>query len=302
MAALRLTHELAAKFLQRNEPFVLRPEDIAHIPGAGDIAQNTRFAIAPLNLDGRLGCVVTVAPALGDYEFSDRKMRLLAGIAHQAKLAITNAVSFESLERTFFETVEALANALEAKDEYTSNHARSITDMALDVGNELGIEGSDLKRLELGALFHDIGKIGIPSKILAKPGPLDDEEWKVIRTHPELGERILEPIDRLADVRPIVRHCHEHFDGSGYPDAISGDEIPIESRIILVVDAFDAMTTDRPYRKALPIEEACRRLLESSGKQFDPEIVEAFLRTLDQEDSLHNTSADRTQVPAGRIS
>ena len=286
MAGLRIAADLGAKFLDRNEPFVLTPQDVAHIDGAADIAQGTLFAIAPLQLDGRLGCIAAVAPALGDYEFSERKMRLLAGVAHQAKLAITNAVSFESLERTFFETVEALANALEAKDEYTSNHARSITDMALDVGAELGIDGNDLKRLELGALFHDIGKIGIPSKILAKPGPLDDEEWKVIRTHPELGERILEPIDRLADVRPIVRHCHEHYDGSGYPDKISGDEIPIESRIILVVDAFDAMTTDRPYRKALPVEEACRRLRESSGRQFDPEIVAAFLRTLGQPISL----------------
>jgi putative two-component system response regulator len=146
----------------------------------------------------------------------------------------------------------------------------------------LGMEGGDLKRLELGALFHDIGKIGIPSRILAKPGPLDDEEWRVIRTHPELGARILEPIDRLADVRPIVRHCHEHYDGSGYPDAIKADEIPIESRIILVVDAFDAMTTDRPYRKALPVAEACRRLVEAAGRQFDPKIVETFLGTLGQ--------------------
>jgi len=302
MAALRLSREMAEQFLKRSEPFVLRPSDVAHIPGAGDIASDTLFAIAPLQLDGRLGCIVALAPALGDYEFSDRKMRLLAGVAHQAKLAITNAVSFESLERTFFETVEALANALEAKDEYTSNHARSITDMALDVGNELGIEGSELKRLELGALFHDIGKIGIPSKILAKPGPLDDDEWKVIKTHPELGERILEPIDRLAEVRPIVRHCHEHFDGSGYPDAIKGGEIPIESRIILVVDAFDAMTTDRPYRKALPIEEASRRLNESAGRQFDPAIVTAFLRTLGQADSLHNTADTRQHAPAGRVS
>ena len=215
-------------------------------------------------------------------------MRLLAGVAHQAKLAITNALSFESLERTFFETVESLANALEAKDEYTSNHARSITDMALDVGAELGIQGNDLKRLELGALFHDIGKIGIPSEILAKPGPLDEAEWKVVRRHPELGERILEPIDRLAEVRPIVRHCHEHYDGSGYPDAISGEAIPLEARIVMVVDAFDAMTTDRPYRKALPVEEACRRLRQSSGSQFDPEIVVAFLRTLGEPISLHD--------------
>jgi HD-GYP domain-containing protein (c-di-GMP phosphodiesterase class II) len=242
-------------------------------------------AVAPIRIEGRVGAIAAVAPALGDYEFSDRKMRLLAGLAHQAKLAIMNATSFETLERTFFETVEALANALEAKDEYTSTHARSITDMALDVGHELGIEGRDLKRLELGALFHDIGKIGIPSAILTKPGPLDDEEWKVIRTHPELGERILEPIDRLADVRPIVRACHEHFDGSGYPDQLKGDEIPVEARIILVVDAFDAMTTDRSYRKALPAEEAVRRLRESSGRQFDPKIVEAFLRTLEKDEA-----------------
>jgi diguanylate cyclase (GGDEF)-like protein len=282
LAALRIDRDVAQQFLARNEPFVLKPRELAHIPGASAISNNTLFAIAPLQLDGRIGCIAAVAPALGDYEFSERKMRLLAGIAHQSKLAIASAVSFESLERTFFETVEALANALEAKDEYTSNHARSITDMALDVGTALGIEGPDLKRLELGALFHDIGKIGIPSKILAKPGPLDEEEWRVIRTHPELGERILEPIDRLADVRPIVRHCHEHYDGSGYPDAIKADEIPLESRIILVVDAFDAMTTDRPYRKALPVSEACRRLVESAGRQFDPNIVETFLRTLGQ--------------------
>jgi HD-GYP domain-containing protein (c-di-GMP phosphodiesterase class II) len=205
-------------------------------------------------------------------------MRLLAGICDQAKLAIANASSFENLERTFYETVEALANALEAQDEYTASHARSLTDMVLEVGSELGIEGKDLKRLELGALFHDIGKIGIPSDILRKPGKLSDEEWAIIKMHPELGEKILAPIDRLADVRPIVRHCHEHYDGTGYPDKLQGSQIPIESRIILVCDAFDAMTTDRSYRKALPIAEACRRLNEASGGQFDPEIVAAFMR------------------------
>ena len=114
-------------------------------------------------------------------------MRLLAGVAHQVKLAVANAQSFESLEHTFLSTVEALANALEANDEYTSSHARWITDMALHVGGELGMDAKTLKRLELGALFHDIGKIGIPEAILAKPGPLSDEEWKVVRLHPELA-------------------------------------------------------------------------------------------------------------------
>jgi HD-GYP domain-containing protein (c-di-GMP phosphodiesterase class II) len=239
-----------------------------------------------MHLDGHFGCITVAAPAYGESAFSEKKMRLLAGIADQAQLAIANAGSFESLERTFFETVEALANALEAKDEYTSSHARSITDMVLEVGAELGIEGKDLKRLELAALFHDIGKIGIPSDIIRKPGPLNDAEWEIMKTHPELGEMILTPIDRLADVRPIVRACHEHYDGSGYPDALSADDIPIESRIILCCDAYDAMTTDRPYRKRLSHEVAIARLKEASGTQFDPTVVLAFLNCFEERGDL----------------
>src|SRR5439155_4823320 len=140
-------------------------------------------------------------------EFLKQRIPLLAGIAHGARLAIANAGSFQSLEHTFFSTVEALANALEAKDEYTSSHARSITDMALRVGTHLGLDGKALKNLELGALFHDIGKIGIPAAILLKPGPLSEEERRVIEHHPELGEKILAPIERLDEVRPSVRSC-----------------------------------------------------------------------------------------------
>lgn len=262
-----------------SEPFVFRPE----AESEGHEGSGPTYAVAPLRLEGRVGCVMVAAPALGNYEFSGRKMRLLAGIADQTKLAISNVSSFETLESTFLSTVEALANALEAKDEYTSDHARSIVDMSLEVGARLGMSVKESKKLEMGALFHDIGKIGIPSDILLKPGPLTDEETAVMRTHPELGERILAPIERLEEVRPIVRSCHEHYDGSGYPDKKAGEEIPLESRIILVCDAFDAMTTDRPYRSRLSVEEARRRLVESSGRQFDPRIVEIFLAILDDD-------------------
>src|SRR5207245_804601 len=200
------------------------------------------------------------------------------GIVHQAKLALPNPGNFQSLEKTFIETVEALANALEANDEYTSSHARWITDLALKVGEGLGLDGRALKRLELGALFHDIGKIGIPEAILAKPGPLTTAERALVESHPELGERIIAPIDRLEEVRPIVRHCHERYDGMGYPDRKEAEEIPIESRIIFVCDAFHAMTTDRPYRKRLPVEEALRRLDEGAGTQFDPHVVDVCKR------------------------
>jgi HD-GYP domain-containing protein (c-di-GMP phosphodiesterase class II) len=215
-------------------------------------------------------------------DFGERELALLGGLAQQAKLAIANASSYEGLERTFVSTVEALANALEANDEYTSTHARWITDLSLRVGRELGLDERALKSLELGALLHDIGKIGIPSDVLSKPGRLTAGERKIVETHPELGERIIAPIDRLQVVRPIVRHCHERWDGRGYPDGVSGEDIPLESRIILVCDAYHAMTTDRPYRRRLSHREAVRRLGEGAGSQFDPNVVEVALRVLEQ--------------------
>jgi diguanylate cyclase (GGDEF)-like protein len=274
VSGARIAADVAKRWLSGADPFTVNVDELATIEGAPQTGAS--LSLAPLHLDANhVGCISAVAP---EGELSDRKMRLLAGIAHQAKLAIENASGFERLEETFLSTVEALANALEANDEYTSSHARWITDMALQVGRELGLDTKTLKRLELGALFHDIGKIGIPSSILSKPGPLTPEERAVIETHPELGERILAPISRLEDVRPIVRHCHERWDGQGYPDGRSAEEIPIEARVILVCDAFHAMTTDRPYRARLPVEAAYQQLEQNAGSQFDPEVVAAFLR------------------------
>src|SRR6266511_2582819 len=279
MSRMRFDHDSAEPLLGVKEPFVVTAEQHEAITGAKQVGVGRPFAIAPLTLDGgRLGCIA-VAPS-DEGEFTERQLRLLAGVAHQAKLALTNAGNFRSLEKTFLETVEALANALEANDEYTSSHARWITDLALKVGEGLGLDGRALKRLELGALFHDIGKIGIPEAILSKPGPLTADERRLVETHPELGERIIAPIDRLEEVRPIVRHCHERYDGCGYPDRRGGEDIPIESRIILVCDAYHAMTTDRPYRKRLPETEALRRLEEGAGTQFDPRVVEVCKRVL----------------------
>jgi diguanylate cyclase (GGDEF)-like protein len=271
-------YDLRARERVLGKPFALSTDEIRALEGARPLPGERPGAVAPLRLEaGRLGCLV-VAGRPGEAAFGERKLRLLAGIANQAKLAIANALSFQSLEDTFLSTVEALANALEANDEYTSSHARWITDTALDLGRELGLDAKALKRLELGALFHDIGKIGIPASILAKPGPLDEEERRIVQLHPELGARILAPIERLEDVCEIVRHCHEHYDGSGYPSGKKGVDIPIESRVILVCDAYHAMTTDRPYRKRLSPIEARRRLEDGAGSQFDPDVVEVFLR------------------------
>jgi HD-GYP domain-containing protein (c-di-GMP phosphodiesterase class II) len=279
LESLRFEDATARTFLAGSEPFAVPSDVHAQIPGAEDVGLGEPFALVPLKLDGaRLGGIAVAAPQSGD--FTDRELRLLAGIAHQAQLAILNAGNFQSLEETFLSTVEALANALEANDEYTSSHARWITDLSLKVGSGLGLDPRSLKRLELGALFHDIGKIGIPGPILSKPGPLTDDERALMETHPELGERIISPIERLEEVRPIVRHCHERWDGAGYPDRKAGEAIPIESRIIFVCDAYHAMTTDRPYRKRLSHEEAVRRLKDGAGTQFDPDVVDICIAVL----------------------
>jgi HD-GYP domain-containing protein (c-di-GMP phosphodiesterase class II) len=268
------TRRFEAIFRGRTEPFILRPEEVSeHAPPD----PNASYAIAPIEVEERWGCIVAALP---DGEFGERELRLLGGLAHQAKLALANASNFEGLERTFVSTVEALANALEAKDHYTSTHARWIADLALRVGRDLGLGDPCLKRLELGSLLHDIGKIGVPGAILSKPGRLTADERTIIETHPELGERIISPIDRLQEVREIVRHCHERWDGRGYPDGLSGAEIPLESRIIFVCDAYHAMTTDRPYRRRLSHPEAARRLRDAAGTQFDPDVVEVALRVL----------------------
>jgi diguanylate cyclase (GGDEF)-like protein len=259
------------------EPFVLGPDDITHAPGQEPLDPEATYAIAPFGVGRRAGCIVAAVPATA---FGERELRLLGGLAHQAQLAIANASNYEGLEQTFVSTVEALANALEANDEYTSMHARWITDLALRVGDELALDKRGLKRLELGALLHDIGKIGIPSEILSKPGRLTAEERSLIEKHPELGERIIAPIDRLQEVRTIVRHCHERWDGNGYPDQLAGEEIPLESRIVFVCDAYHAMTTDRPYRKRLSHPEAVRRLQEGAGTQFDGRVVDVCLHVL----------------------
>jgi diguanylate cyclase (GGDEF)-like protein len=275
----RFPGALAQQWLERDEAFVLEPSELAGLPNVPDHTRIARFVVAPLKLEG--GRVGALTATIGDRVIDVRQLRLLAGLAHQAKFAIESAEHYDNLERTFVSTVASLANALEANDEYTSSHARWITEMALLVGRELRLDRDAMKRLEFGALFHDIGKIGIPSEILQKAGPLTDDEFEIVKQHPELGEKILAPIERLADVRPIVRACHERWDGLGYPDGKAGDDIPIESRIVLVCDAYHAMVTDRPYRGKLPITEALGRLRSSAATQFDPHVVEAFLRLHD---------------------
>ena len=197
----------------------------------------------------------------------------------------------EALYSNYRATLRALACTIEARDYETGGHSDRVVSFSLRLGRELGLSGSDLVGLEQGALLHDIGKIGVPDAVLQKKGPLTAEEWQEMRKHPLDGLRILEGIDLLAFARPVVAQHHEKFDGSGYPAALRGDAIHLYARIFAVADAFDAITSDRPYHLAESYETARKRISEGSGGHFDPEIVAAFRRVPEEEwDRLRGSS------------
>ena len=170
-----------------------------------------------------------------------------------------------------------LAEAIEAKDSYTKGHCGRVAAYALALAREIGTSESDLENLEFGAFLHDIGKIGIRDAVLLKPGPLDEQEWTHMRSHPVKGFEIAKEIDMLKPTMGAIRNHHEKWDGSGYPDGIKGEAIPISARLVAIADAFDAMATDRPYKKALPLEECEKLLRKNAGVMFDPALVEVFV-------------------------
>jgi diguanylate cyclase (GGDEF)-like protein/putative nucleotidyltransferase with HDIG domain len=187
----------------------------------------------------------------------------------------------KELEQSYLATIAALAAALDAKDRHTEAHSRETAALARAVGRRLGLEDDALRFLEYGALLHDIGKIGIPGYILNKPGPLDDEEAAIMREHPVIGERIVASVPFLARIRPVVRAEHERWDGGGYPDGLKAEQIPIESRIIHACDAFQAMSSDRPYRRARPRDWILNEIRAQAGRQFDPKVADALLQVIE---------------------
>ena len=178
------------------------------------------------------------------------------------------------------QTRAALMQALQEREPELGDHVRQVADLAVAVGRQLGMDAQQLDELHLAAELHDVGKIATPDAVLQKPGPLDDDEWRLMRQHTIIGERILNSVPALSPVARIVRSSHEHWDGGGYPDALRGAEIPLGSRIVLVCDAFSAMTTTRPYRAAMSVEDAVRELVRCSGKQFDATVVDAVRHQL----------------------
>jgi len=194
------------------------------------------------------------------------------------------------VSRTYDQAISTLIKLLGIFDSYTSGHSLRVAQLAEDIAREMGLNESRIEKIRNAALLHDLGKIGLPISILNKPSKLTNEEWFQIYKHPIVGEDISKEVSRFKEVPIWIKHHHERYDGSGYPDGLKGEEIPLESRIIACADTFDAMTTDRPYSKRKGIEEAKEELLKSAGKQLDPKVVSALIRVLEKNSSLYENN------------
>jgi len=217
-----------------------------------------------------------------NFKLQDMNRNLEEKVRERTKqLAGKNA----ELRTAYVQTIRALAEAVDAKDAYTRGHSERVGVYASRIARELGLRKEMIERVYIAGLLHDVGKIGVPDHIITKPDRLTPDEYREIQKHPEIGARILEPVEFLRNVVPCVRHHHEWYDGceAGYPQRLRGDQIPLPSRIILVADTVEAMTSDRPYRRALPLETVVSELHKYSGSQFDPNAVEAFLRLIEIE-------------------
>ena len=212
--------------------------------------------------------------------YTSEELDLLNTIAAQASIAIKNATLYGEQQKIYMNTIHALVSAIEASDSYTRGHSERVTRYSIELAKKLDLSPERMKVLERAAILHDIGKIGIDLSLLHKEGKLSPNDVSALQQHPLIGMKILEPIEFLHDVKLCIGQHHERYDGLGYPNNVSSDKLLVESRILAIADAFDAMTSDRPYRKALPVDVAIKELYDNAGTQFDPHMVPHFVELL----------------------
>jgi putative nucleotidyltransferase with HDIG domain len=274
--------------LQQHEPLFLQREDARLNPAARsalmlDLAHT--IYISPLKVGGEvLGLLVLGERRESNREpFDSNKLRMVSAIADQAANALQRANMHEQMETTFLETVLALANAMDARDTDTQNHSRVLRELAGVLAEEIGCSEEEIWAVRWAALLHDIGKIGVPDEILKKEGALDPHEWAQMKQHPEIGARIVAPVKKLENVAPLIQAHHEYYNGTGYPQGLKGEQIPLGARILTIVDAFSAMTDPkRLYYTARTREDAVRELRSRKGIQFDPALVEVFVDLMER--------------------
>lgn len=236
----------------------------------------TRVLIVPMIVEDEVIGAIVATDKLDGQEFYSPEIKLITSIASECGVSIKKALLYDEIRSMLFSTAEAFSLAIDAKDSYTYGHSKRVSHLSVEVARELGVPSETRNWIRLAALLHDIGKIGVPDEILHKAGKLDPDAMERMKEHPKIGAKMVEHVQRFEEIASWIRHHHEHYDGSGYPMGLKGTEIPLPSRIIALADIYDALRSDRSYRKALPKDEAEGILKKSLGAHLDPVVFEAF--------------------------
>ncbi|HXL14634.1 MAG TPA: HD domain-containing phosphohydrolase [Methylomirabilota bacterium] len=236
--------------------------------------------VCPVMMKQKLTAILAVGEKVSGQDFQSTDLEMVKALSESAGIAIENARLFKDLQETYLATVRVLVSTIEAKDPYTHGHTERVAQYAVGIAREMDFSQDEIQTIQLGAFLHDIGKLHTSDSILHKPGALTDEEWRLVKAHPVRGAQMLQGVKFLEKATDLVRHHHERVDGKGYPDGLRGDEITIGAKIVNVADAFDAMTTERPYRSGLTMEQAVAQLEEKAGTQFASEVVEVMVSAL----------------------
>lgn len=247
----------------------------------GEYFVNSLLSI-PLSIKGEVIGILNLSNKKSGQPFTDEEIAFLKGLTIEASIALQNINLYEQVQDNYLRTITALAFALDARDSYTKEHSENVTKYAVAMAKEMRLSPSQIEHIRRAGLLHDIGKIGIRDGVLLKAAKLTDQEYSDIKMHPAKGEAIVNALPFLKEEAILIRHHHERYDGSGYPDGIKGDGIEIGARILAVADSFDAMYENRIYRKAIGLEATCEELRKNKGKQFDPEAVDALLRIIEK--------------------
>lgn len=244
--------------------------------------KNKAMVAVPVKSKGKILGVIQVINKKGGGYFDKRDEGFIVQTAYQVAIALENSQLYEGVKESYLDTITVLASAIDAKDPYTQGHSKRVTEYSLRIAKYMGFDDDRIEQLEYMAVLHDVGKIGIKDAILNKESPLNDEEYGIMKTHVTTGSSMLEKVKTLREVSSGAKYHHERYDGRGYMAGLSKEEIPLEARIIAIADAYDAMTTDRPYRKGLSHEIAMEEIQKNAGSQFDPELVEVFIQVMKQ--------------------
>jgi HD-GYP domain-containing protein (c-di-GMP phosphodiesterase class II) len=279
---LKFGEGIAGCVAQSGEPLIVNSpkKDHRFFKGVDERTDfKTRNIICvPVRVKEKIIGVLEAINKRGRGGFNKEDLSLFLSLADQVAIALDNSRLYQELEEMFFQTTDSLADAIEKRDPYTGGHTQRVTQYSLAISKYLQLDPFERKWLKITSVLHDVGKVGIEDQILKKPERLTAEEFEMIKRHCDLGVEIIEHVRQLRESIPGVRHHHEQLDGKGYPDGLKGDEIPVLAKIVAVADTFDAMTTDRPYRKAMEKGAAIKELERCSGTQFDEKVVEAIVQ------------------------